>query len=138
MMPAFNAETYVGQAIESILAQTNPNWELVIVDDGSVDRTRDIASHYKDTRIQVIHQENGGESIARNTAIKHVRGEFLAFLDADDLYLPNHLRVAAEYLTSQPQVNGVYTDGYYIDQTGKQLQTLSSRRRGPFEGDLFE
>jgi glycosyltransferase involved in cell wall biosynthesis len=138
MMPAYNAEAFVGQAIESVLAQSNPNWELVIVDDGSSDRTAEVASGYADPRIRLVRQENGGEASARNTALKHMQGEFLAFLDADDLYLPNHLAVTVEYLSSHPKTDGVYTDGYYIDQTGRQLQTLSSRRRGPFEGNLFE
>jgi len=138
MMPAYNAEAFIGQAIESVIAQSNPLWELVIVDDGSNDRSAEIASGYGDPRIRVIRQKNGGEAAARNTALKHMRGEFLAFLDADDLYLPNHLETTVAYLSSHPQVDGVYTDGYYVDQTGRQLQTLASRRRGPFEGNLFE
>ena len=138
MMPAYNAETYIGQAIESVLAQSNVHWELLIVDDGSNDRTVEIASSYHDTRIRLVQQTNGGESVARNTALKHIRGEFLAFLDADDTYLPNHLGVIVTYLSVHPQADGVYTDGYYIDQDGKRLQTISSRRRGPFEGNLFE
>lgn len=138
MMPAYNAESFIGQAIESVLAQTNPLWELVIVDDSSSDRTAEIASSYKDSRIHIVRQRNGGEASARNTALKYAQGEFLAFLDADDLYLPNHLEVSIESLSSYPEMDGVYTDGYYIDQAGKQLQTLSSRRRGPFNGNLFE
>jgi len=138
MMPAYNAESYIGQAIESVLAQSNANWELVIVDDGSEDRTAEVASGFDDKRIKIVQQMNGGEAAARNTALRHVQGEFLAFLDADDLYLPNHLALTVAYLTSHPQADGVYTDGYYIDQTGRQLQSLSSRRRGPFEGNLFE
>jgi len=138
MMPAYNAEIYIGQAIESVLAQSNPYWELIIVDDGSSDRTVDVVSCYNDSRIRVVRQENRGEATARNTALNNALGEFLAFLDADDLYLPNHLEITVAYLLSHPFADGVYTDGYYIDQAGKQLQTLSSRRRGPFEGNLFE
>src|SRR5512145_295142 len=98
MMPAYNAEVYIRQSIDSVLAQTYPNWELVIVDDGSTDRTGEIASEYGDPRIRVFRQENGGEAAARNTALKNIQGEFLAFLDADDLYLPDHLEVSVEYL----------------------------------------
>lgn len=138
MMPAYNAEAYIGQAIESILAQTYPQWELVIVDDGSSDRTGEVVSRYGNPRIRMIRQKNRGEAAARNTALKYIHGEFLTFLDADDLYLPNHLESLIGYLIAHVQADGVYADGYYIDQTGKQLQSLSSRRRGPFEGDLFE
>jgi glycosyltransferase involved in cell wall biosynthesis len=138
MMPAYNAEVYIGQAIESILAQTYPQWELVIVDDGSSDRTGEVVSRYGDPRIKMIRQENQGEAAARNTALNNMRGEFLAFLDADDLYLPNHLESLGGYLLTRDQADGVYADGYYVDQDGNRLKTLSSRRRGPFEGDLFE
>ena len=138
MMPAYNAEAFIGQAIESVLAQTNTYWELIIIDDGSSDRTGQIASQYGDPRIRIIRQENQGEAAARNIALKNIQGEFLAFLDADDLYLPHHLEVTTGYLQMNIQADGVYTDGYYIDQIGNQLQTLSSRRRGPFEGNLFE
>ena len=65
-------------------------------------------------------------------------GEFVAFLDADDEYLPEHLQVTCAYLAGNLDRDGVYTDGYYCDKNGTRLQTLSSRRRGPFEGTLFE
>jgi glycosyltransferase involved in cell wall biosynthesis len=138
MMPAYNAEAYIGPAIESVLAQSYTNWELVVVDDGSVDRTFEIASKYGDSRIKLFKQANQGEAAARNTALRIADGEYLAFLDADDLYLPHHLESMVGYLLPRPQVDGVYSDGYYIDQNGKELQALSSRRRGPFEGDVFE
>ena len=138
MMPAYNAEKYIGLAIESVLAQSFRDWELIIVNDGSTDKTPEIASSYSDPRIKVIYQPNGGESSARNTALKQMQGDLIAFLDSDDLYLPNHLEVTVGHLQTHPDVNGVYTDGYYCDQDGSRLQTLSSRRRGPFEGDIFE
>jgi len=138
MMPAYNAEKYVGQAIESVLGQSYPYWELVIVNDGSTDSTPEILTRYTDPRIKVFHQANGGEASARNTALEHMQGELVAFLDADDLYLPNHLEVTTSYLQAHPHLGGVYTDGYHCDQNGAKLQSLSSRRRGPFEGFIFE
>jgi len=138
MMPAYNAETFVGQAVESVIAQSYNQWELLVVNDGSTDRTVEIVSQYPDSRIKLIHQVNGGEASARNTALRNAQGEFLAFLDADDLYLPNHLEDAVGYLLQHKQMDGVYSDGYYVDQEGNHLQTLSSRRRGPFEGSIFE
>ncbi len=138
MMPVYNAEQYIGESIESALAQTYANWELIVVNDGSTDQTPQILAGYTDTRIKVFHQANGGEAAARNTALDHLRGKYLAFLDADDVFLPEHLETAVDYFTAHPDSDGLYTDGYYIDQNGKHLKPLSARRRGPFEGDIFE
>jgi glycosyltransferase involved in cell wall biosynthesis len=138
MMPAFNAELYIAQAVKSVLDQSYPNWELIIVDDGSTDKTAEIATLFTDPRIKVIHQSNGGESAARNTALEHMQGEFVAFLDADDIFLPHHLEVTFNYLSAHPGRDAVFTDGHYCDRNGSRLQTLSSRRRGPFEGRIFE
>lgn len=140
MMPAHNAERYIGAAIASARAQTYTNWELIIVDDGSTDGTATIAARAaaSDPRVRLIRQPNGGEAVARNTALAHLRGELIAFLDADDAYLPHHLAVTVAYLQAHPLCDAVYTDGYHCDQEGRRLATLSSRRRGPFEGDLFE
>jgi glycosyltransferase involved in cell wall biosynthesis len=138
MMPAYNAERFIGQAIESALVQSYPYWELVVVDDGSTDQTSKIVTGFADTRIKVFHQSNGGEAAARNTALRQMTGEYLAFLDADDLYLPEHLESTVDYLQSHPEYDAVYSDGFYIDEKGSQLKGLSSRRRGPFDGDIFE
>jgi glycosyltransferase involved in cell wall biosynthesis len=138
MMPAYNAAKYIGQAIESVLSQTYPNWELIIVNDGSKDGTADIIACFQDERIKAIFQHNSGEANARNMALKAVQGEYLAFLDADDVYLPNHLEYTVAYLVDHPQVDAVYTDGHYCDQDGNLIQSLSSQRRGPFEGHLFD
>ncbi len=138
MMPAYNAELYIGEAIDSVLAQSYPDWELVVVDDGSTDGTAQIVSRYQDSRIKLVSQENSGEAAARNTALRHISGRFVAFLDADDQYLPNHLELTLGALYEHPGWDGVYSDGIHIDSQGNELPTLSSRRRGPFEGWLFE
>jgi hypothetical protein len=138
MMPAFNAAPYIGTAIESALAQDFDNWELIIVDDGSTDGTGTIGASYPDSRIQVIAQANAGEAIARNTALAAMSGRYVAFLDADDAFLPNHLRLMVDRLESDPELGGVYTDGFHCDEEGTHLGTLSSRRRGPFQSDLFD
>ena len=138
MMPAYNAEKYIKEAIESVLAQTYLDWELIIVNDGSTDRTPEIISTYRDPRIGVLHQTNSGEAAARNLALAHMSGAWVAFLDADDLFFPGHLAQAMNYLEQHPGRDAVYTDGFHIDPLGKRLQTLSSRRRGPFEGRIYE
>lgn len=137
MMPAYNAEQFITQALESVLNQTYQNWELIIVNDGSTDHTPNLILKYDDPRIQIIHQSNGGESIARNTALRYMRGEFIAFLDADDVFLERHLELGVAYLKTHANCEGVYSDGYYIDTQGNRLQSLSDSRRGPFEGFIF-
>jgi len=138
MMPAYNAERYIALAIESVLAQSYPEWELVVVNDGSSDATAEIVAGYSDPRIKLIHQENSGEATARNTALDHMQGELVAFLDADDQYFPGHLELTVGYLNKHPDKGGVYTDGYHYDQNGRLMKSLSSRRRGPYEGWVFE
>lgn len=137
MMPAYNAEKFIGEAIESVLAQIHQKWELIIVNDGSQDNTAVVAAQYSDPRIRLIHQENGGEAAARNTALQHLNGAFLAFLDADDAFLPDHLARTFAFLQAHPACHGVYTDGIYMDTAGNRLQRLSSQRRGPFAGWIF-
>jgi glycosyltransferase involved in cell wall biosynthesis len=91
ILPVYNCQNYIGKAIESVLRQTYHNWELLIVDDGSTDRSPEIVRQYAtgDPRIQVFTRPNGGVSRARNTALEKVRGRYVALLDADD-WLPEH------------------------------------------------
>lgn len=93
VMPIYNAEKYLAQAIESVLNQTLKEFELILVNDGSTDRSAEICEAYakKDERIQLIHQSNGGICAARNAGLKVATGEYLAFIDNDDVYLPDLL-----------------------------------------------
>jgi len=138
MMPVHNVEDYVGAAVESLLAQTYTNWELVVVDDGSTDGTTEVLARFKDPRIGVYRQASLGESAGRNRALQAMRGEWIAFLDGDDQFLPEHLAAAVDRLQHSPSIGGVYSDGFYMDKDGRRGDRLSSRRRGPFEGDLFD
>lgn len=92
--PAYNAERFIGETIESVLNQTYPHWEMVIVDDCSTDRTVDIIKKYqqKDKRIKLIQlKKNSGAAVARNTAMAHATGRYIAFLDSDDLWTEDKL-----------------------------------------------
>ncbi|NTW45314.1 MAG: glycosyltransferase family 2 protein [Anaerolineaceae bacterium] len=104
MMPVFNGEKYIESAIQSILDQTFHNWELIVVNDGSTDHTPTILEKFQDYRIKIIHQKNQGEAVARNTALKSMDGEFLSFLDADDLYFPEFLDSMVCFLSNQPKL----------------------------------
>ena len=94
IMPAYNAEKYISESIESVLTQSYQNWELLITDDRSNDNTQQIVEEYcaRDKRIKYfINKENGGAGVARNNSIENASGRFIAFLDADDQWLPEKL-----------------------------------------------
>ena len=92
MMPAYNVGKYIGRAIESVLAQTYENLELIIVDDCSTDNTYEIAAGYKDPRIRILrHEQNMGVGPSRNDALSASTGQWVAVLDADDEWLPERL-----------------------------------------------
>ncbi len=88
---AYNAANYIDETIDSVLAQSMTEYELIIVNDGSTDHTAKIVKSYSDPRIVLLEQENGGPAAARNTAIQHASGRYLAILDSDDLWMPNYL-----------------------------------------------
>ena len=101
---AYNLESCLGKAIHAVLKQEFKNFELIIVNDGSTDGTLQVAMSFQDTRINVICQENGGASHARNTGLKAARGKYVAFLDGDDYWYPDHLQMAFEFFRKHPGV----------------------------------
>lgn len=118
IMPVYKVEEYVGKAIESIQAQTLKEWEFLIVDDGTPDRSGEICDEYaaKDKRIRVIHKENGGAPSARNMAIDIAKGEYMYFLDSDDWAentMLEDMYVLAKRDNAQLVVAGFYIDTYY-------------------------
>ena len=86
IMPAFNAEKYIGEAIQSVLDQEHKNFELIIINDGSKDATAEIVKLFTDKRIRYLQQENKGVSVARNRGLEEMKGDFFCFLDADDVF----------------------------------------------------
>jgi len=121
IIPIYNAEKYLSKTIESVMAQTYTDWEIVAVDDGSTDKTPEILKDYEKKlpkKLRVITQKNSGVSIARNTAIAAARGEYIAFLDHDDLWLPEKLKKQVKLLDSNKKLGLVYSDSYAIDDKG--------------------
>ncbi len=114
VLPTYNRARFLDAAIDSVLAQSVNDWELVIVDDGSTDNTREIALRYKDERIKYYYQENLERSAARNNGIKRASGAFIAFLDSDDIYLPNHLEEAEKLIQSTSE-EALYVMPYIMD-----------------------
>ena len=103
IIPAYNAEQFLDETLESVLSQTYENWECIIVNDGSTDNTEEIAKKWckKDSRFRYFYKENSGASDTRNLGIKEARGEYIALLDADDLYMPNCLEVCLDILVKK-------------------------------------
>lgn len=119
--PLHNCEKYIAQTIESVLAQTYKNFEMIIVDDTSSDKSAEIAAQYsqKDSRIKLFRRkENGGSSAARNDAIQYANGEYICFLDADDLYLPNYLEKQISFL-KEHKTNAVFARYTMFSEYGR-------------------
>lgn len=121
IVPVYNVENYIAQTINSVLNQTYPHFELLIIDDESPDRSIEICQQFKDPRIKIISQKNRGLAGARNTGIRHAQGDYLAFLDSDDLWLPQKLAQHIKHLESFPQVGVSFSRSQFIDGQGKAL-----------------
>ncbi|MCQ2605180.1 MAG: glycosyltransferase [Bacteroidales bacterium] len=93
IIPTYNRATFLPKAIESVLSQTYTDWELIIVDDGSTDNTKDVVGGYIDTRIRYIYQKNAERSVARNNGINHATGDYICFMDSDEYIDSNRLQL---------------------------------------------
>lgn len=113
IMPAYNAEKYIGQSVESVIGQTFHNWELIVIDDGSTDKTAQTIKGYavKDNRIKYIAQSNSGQGRARNMGIIHSSGELIAFLDSDDLWIAEKLELQIKVM-DETKADLVFSDGF--------------------------
>lgn len=132
IIPLYNKEPYIYRTLESVLNQTYPDYEIVVVDDGSVDRGADIADNFEDTRIRIIRQANAGVSVARNRGIAEAKYDWIAFLDADDEWLPNHLACLVRLADNYPAC-GLCATSYFLQMNdGVRLEPHISPY--PFEG----
>lgn len=140
IMPAYNAEMFIKKSIDSVLHQTYQNWELLVVNDGSIDKTADIVRNYnKDKRIKLINQENKRLGAARNAGIRSAAGKWIAFLDADDLWDKNKLQQQMEVISCNRDVDVIYTNGYIF--YGEDLTCLQAypTKAGKFLGqDMYK
>ena len=137
VMPVFNGQNYLEEALESALSQTYESLEIVVVDDGSTDATPEILRAYRD-RIQNLRQENSGPSAARNLGIEHSTGEFLCFLDADDIWIAEKTASQVALLEGDPEL-GVctgYQKNFWVDSLREEEQRsgdsdLAKEQPGP-------
>ena len=134
VMAAFNAAATVRSAIGSVLAQTNPDLELIVVDDGSTDGTAEALASVPDPRVRAISQPNRGPAAARNAGIAEARGGYVAFLDSDDLLMPTYLERSERALRESGGAGFAYTDAYVFDAaTGKVRRRSAMARNRPPE-----
>jgi glycosyltransferase involved in cell wall biosynthesis len=138
IIPVYGAEKYVAATVQSVLEQTYKNFEVLIIDDGSPDQSIEICQQFTDPRIKIIRQQNRGLAGARNTGIRHAQGDYLAFLDADDLWLPEKLEKHVEHLENSPSVGVSFSCSAFIDETGKPLGLYQKPKlRGITIGNLL-
>ncbi len=118
VIPVYNGAATIGRALESIFAQTFTDHEIIVVDDGSTDRTRAILEQYGD-RVRLVEQPNRGPSAARNNGARHSSGEYLAFLDADDVWMPRKLELTVAAMLADPDAALVYSDLIVVNEAGE-------------------
>lgn len=138
IIPVYGAEKYIAATLQSLLTQTYGNFEALIIDDGSPDRSIEICQQFTDPRIKIINQKNRGLAGARNTGIRQATGEYLAFLDADDLWLPEKLKKHIEHLENSSNVGVSFSISAFIDEEGNSLNTyLMPKLEAITVADLF-
>lgn len=128
VIPTYNRAEYIAETIQSVLDQTYRNLEIIVVDDGSTDDTRTVVEPFID-RIHYVWQENAERGAARNHGLRLASGKYIAFLDSDDLWLPNMAEECVRFMEANPRVGLVYTDGIQIDAEGRELRVV--RANGP-------
>jgi glycosyltransferase involved in cell wall biosynthesis len=118
IIPTYNAEKYISETINSVLTQTFQDFEILVVDDGSPDQSVEICRQFTDPRIKIIRQANRGLPGARNTGIRQAQAEYIAFLDADDIWHPEKLEKHVEHLDGKPDVGISFSYSAFINEFG--------------------
>ena len=123
IIPTFNRAELLGQALQSVLAQTRLPDEIIVVDDGSSDHTAEVAAEYG-SQVHYIKQDNKGVAVARNVGLREAQGDVVTWLDSDDLWQPDFLATMASALENKPKLDGVYCGFYHIDLGGEILSKV--------------
>jgi glycosyltransferase involved in cell wall biosynthesis len=122
VIPTYNRADFIGIAIKSVVNQSFRNWELIVVDDGSTDNTREVVYSFKDDRIKYHFQENQELNAARNKGIMLAKGDFITFLDDDDYYLSDYLSQSKTLIDDNGFKTGIYRSGVIIHSEGKEIK----------------
>jgi len=134
IIPAYNASKTIQETIESVLKQTIQDFEIIVIDDGSIDSTVEIVSGIEDHRLKVFSYPNAKQAASRNRGFARSTGEFISFLDADDLWTPNKLEAQLKALQDNPQAAVAYSWSHCIDEKGKFLREAS---HSTSSGDVY-
>ncbi|TVQ14639.1 MAG: glycosyltransferase [Leptolyngbya sp. DLM2.Bin27] len=135
VIPAYNAEKTIKFTLESVLSQTYSDFELIIINDGSQDATLSIINQFKDRRVRVFSHENSGPQKSRNRGINQATGEYISFIDADDLWTPDKLEQQLKRIEANPEVSVVYS---WSDEINEHGMVTRSGQRSTLEGKVFE
>ncbi len=133
--PAYNAEKYIGETIESVLSQAYSYWELIIINNNSSDDTESIVKSFKDDRIKYGFEESKGVGFARNKALEQAQGKWICFLDADDILPPNSLLSRVKVFEGNPDLDFVDGKVQYVDEN---LNPMGKAYEPSFEGQPFD
>jgi glycosyltransferase involved in cell wall biosynthesis len=136
IIPTYNRARYIRAAIESLLAQTFKDYEIIVVDDGSTDDTETVLKTGNYRLIYMRQPHSGLPAVARNTALRRARGEYVAFLDSDDEFLPDKLSTQVARLDAEPSLALVYSDALYFQDEGSVVGTLLGDWH-PSQGKVF-
>lgn len=132
VMTAYNEEEWIAEAIASVLAQTHRDLTLIVVDDGSTDATVEEVRRFEaDSRLRLIRQQNAGLSAARNTGIAAAETEWVAFLDSDDLWMPEYLERVDAAVAGRPDAGFAYVDAWRLDVNGLFFRASAMERQNP-------
>jgi glycosyltransferase involved in cell wall biosynthesis len=137
VMPVHNGQSFLAEAIESILAQTHENFLLIAIDDGSTDKSSEILAQYaaNDTRIEIITQENQGIGATKNRGLCHAKTEWVFFIDQDDIMFPNRIERQLEFIRRHPEIRVCSCLATYIDEKGRMFGTTSNSVPTPDDGE---
>lgn len=139
ILPTYNRPEYVTAAIGSVAAQTHRDWELIVADDGSAEATKRVLSELSDPRISILWlSHSGNPSKVRNAAVRQARGEYVAFLDSDDLWDPTKLETQLAALAASPRCRWCYTAVTEIDSSGRPIQIDGRAPWKPLAGNIVE
>jgi glycosyltransferase involved in cell wall biosynthesis len=137
VIPLYNKARHIKRALDSVLAQTDKDFEVVVVNDGSTDGSDEVVGQFTDPRVRLVNQENAGVSASRNHGITKARSELIAFLDADDEWLPEHIATVNRLAASHPEC-GAYASSYrVVRRNGSEaVPVFAGIPRHPWEGVL--
>jgi GT2 family glycosyltransferase len=134
IVPAYNAESTILKTIESVQKQTFSDFELIVINDGSIDRTLELLGTIKDPRIKTFSYNNGGLPVARNRGISHATGDFITFLDSDDLWTQDKLELQLAALQQHPEAGVAYSWTHFMDEQG---ESFHAGKPVFFEGNVY-